>query len=96
MFADEVLSWTHTVLFTAVFLIQGIAIVLCALQRADGFVAIGTLSKPMWLGVLFGTLLLGLLFMKYSPTITLVAVTGAIVYLVDVRPAIRDIGSNSW
>ncbi|GIG67212.1 DUF2516 family protein [Phytomonospora endophytica] len=95
MFAYEVTGWVDLGLFCVVLLVEGVAIIHCAFQRADGFVAIGTLSKPLWLAVLAGTILLTVLFMGYS-SIGLIAVIGALVYLVDVRPTMRDIGDHSW
>ncbi len=74
------------------------AFVHCALQRPDAFGAVGTLSKGLWLGIIGGTLLLSMIFFAIVPLFTLIAITAALVYLLDVRPAIRDItnGGGSW
>lgn len=96
MFADTVVAWVNLVLLAGVMLTESIAIIHCALQRPDAFPAIGTMSKGTWLAVLFGTLLFTALFFWYLPWLGLLAVVAPTVYLVDVRPSIRDIGSTSW
>lgn len=81
-----------------------VALVHCALQRADAFPAIGTLQKPAWLAILgIATLLVlctgfptaggptpfGLMF-------KLIAIGAAALYLLDVRPGIKDISNGRW
>jgi hypothetical protein len=74
------------------------AFVHCALQRPDAFNAVGTLSKGLWLALIGGTLLLSLVFFAIMPLFTLIALTASLVYLLDIRPAIREItdGGGSW
>ncbi len=74
------------------------AFVHCAIQRQDAFGAVGTLSKGLWLALIGGTLLLSLVFFQIMPLFTLIALTAALVYLLDIRPAIREItnGGGSW
>ncbi|MBX6722724.1 MAG: DUF2516 family protein [Dactylosporangium sp.] len=80
------------------------AFVHCLAQRADAFPAIGTLSKPAWLGLIGVTFLLALLLSiggglaGGASLFTLVAAGVALVYLLDVRPALRDAtdGRGSW
>jgi len=77
------------------------AFIHCLVQRADAFPAIGTLSKPAWLGLILVSLLLTLLFRVAGSGVSLFALitTGvALVYLLDVRPALRDVadGRGSW
>jgi Protein of unknown function (DUF2516) len=76
-----------------------VAFVHCAFQRKDAFPAVGSLSKGLWMALTGGsaalTLLLGLGPMSLLALIGLIA--GA-VYLLDVRPAIKDAtdGSGPW
>jgi hypothetical protein len=77
------------------------ALIHCALQRSDAFAAIGTLSKTMWLGLLAVTLLLSvvLTFGAFSQMFVLIALAAALVYLLDIRPALKDItsgGGSGW
>lgn len=75
------------------------AFVHCALQRPEAFSAIGTLSKGLWLAIIGGTVLLALLFISFGLIFTLIAMIAALVYLLDVRPAIREItngGGGGW
>lgn len=76
------------------------AFINCLLQRADAFPAIGTLSKPAWLGLIGVTFILALL-LQYGGGLglfSLVAAGVALVYLLDVRPALRDVsdGRGPW
>lgn len=68
-----------------------------AIRPAPAFVAVGKLTKPIWLGILAAALLFGLL--GAFNLLGLVGTVAAIVYLVDVRPAVRELrggGSGPW
>ncbi len=92
-----IIGWA---LFGVVLGTEGFALVHSLAQRADAYTAAGKLTKPSWVGInlaaILVTLVLGL------PTVSmlgLVAVIAALVYLVDVRPALRELsegGSSSW
>jgi hypothetical protein len=66
-------------------------------RPAAAYVAAGKLTKPAWAGI---TAVAGLLLYWQSPLslLGLAAVVGSVVYLVDVRPALRGLrrGNNSW
>jgi len=78
------------------------ALLHCVIQRAEPFAAIGTLSKAAWLGMIGAGLLLTALspFLLIGPLnlFALAAVTVSAIYLLDVRPALRDAvdGHGSW
>jgi len=75
------------------------AFIHCLIQRADAFPAIGTLSKPAWLGLIGVSLVLSLLFNAGGVSLfALIAAGVALVYLLDVRPALRDVadGRGPW
>jgi hypothetical protein len=66
-------------------------------RPATGFVATGKLTKPAWAAITGLAALL--IFWQQSPMTLfgLPAVIAAIVYLVDVRPAVRELRrGNSW
>jgi hypothetical protein len=67
------------------------------IRPANGFVATGKLSKPAWVAITgFAALIL---FWQKTPLglLGLPAVIAAIVYLVDVRPAVRGLRrGNGW
>jgi hypothetical protein len=67
-------------------------------RPAAAFVAAGKLTKPGWLAITAIAALL-LYFIGPMSFLGLPAVIAAIVYLVDVRPAVRGLrrgGNNSW
>ena len=66
-------------------------------RPAAGYVAAGKLTKPGWAAILGLAVLV--IFLTRTPLsfLGLPAVIAAIVYLVDVRPAVRGLSSgNSW
>jgi hypothetical protein len=68
-----------------------------ALTRpAAGYVAAGKLTKPGWLAIT-GLAVLVIYFFTPMSFLGLPAVIAAVVYLVDVRPAVRGLRrGNSW
>jgi len=74
----------------------------CVVQRTDAFPAIGTMSKSIWLALIGG----GELLTAISPNLqlgslgifSLIAAGIFSVYLLDIRPALRDAvdGHGSW
>ena len=82
--------------------LEVVALVNCLTQRADAFQVVGPLSKNGWLAILGGAVLLTLLcgVAAYSPLsiFVLAAIVAAAVYLLDVRPALREAsdGSGNW
>jgi hypothetical protein len=65
-------------------------------RPAAGFVAAGKLTKPGWAAIT-GLAVLVIFFFKPMSFLGLPAVIASIVYLVDVRPAVRGLRrGNSW
>ncbi len=65
-------------------------------RPASGFVATGKLTKPTWLAIT-GLAVLVIYFFTPMSFLGLPAIIGAIVYLVDVRPAVRGLRrGNTW
>ena len=65
------------------------ALIDAALRPAAAFPAADKLTKPIWTAILAGALLLSFLFGGTS-LFGLAGIVAAIVYLVDVRPAVRS------
>jgi hypothetical protein len=81
------------ILQIVVLLTAGYAFVHAALQRPDAYTAAGKMTKPVWLLILGGSVLLGwLLGFALGTAISAVA---AGVYLVDVRPKLLEIQGKS-
>ncbi|HEX6872324.1 MAG TPA: DUF2516 family protein [Micromonosporaceae bacterium] len=82
-------------------IIEIVAFVNCLTQRADAFPVVGSLSKNVWLAILGGsvlvTLVCGLPYANFS-IFAFAAITATAIYMLDVRPALRDAtnGSGSW
>ncbi|MFL6127645.1 MAG: DUF2516 family protein [Mycobacteriales bacterium] len=86
-----------TAVSVAVLLLHVWALVDCVTRPANAFEAAGKLTKPGWLAITGIALALGLLFNPLS-LFGLAATVASIVYLVDVRPAVKEIqgGGNRW
>lgn len=65
------------------------AVVDAAVRPAAAYPAADKLTKPIWLGILAAALVLTFLFGGLS-LFGLAGIVAAIVYLVDVRPAVRS------
>jgi hypothetical protein len=88
-------------LLTLFALVLGVvAFIHCATQRSDAFPAIGTLQKPAWLAIIGVSTVLALLTTgaTFGLIFHLIAIAAAALYLLDVRPGLRDItnGRGSW
>ena len=88
-----------SILNIGLFVIVAWALVDAATRPAPAFVAAGKQTKPIWLAILGVSLLLVLVLRAGVLSIfgAIVAVA-AIVYLVDVRPAVREMrpGGGPW
>jgi len=86
-----------TILSLAVLVLQGWALIDCITRPANAFEAAGKLTKPAWLAITAIALVVGMLFGPLG-ILGLAGIVGSIVYMVDVRPAIREIqgGGNRW
>ena len=87
----------YAVLFYAALALTVWALVDALIRPAAGYVAAGKLTKPGWAAIL-GLSLLVVLLMGPMSFLGLPAVIATIVYLVDVRPAVRGLsrGGNNW
>ena len=73
------------------------ALVDALVRPAAGYVAAGKLTKPGWAAIL-GIAVLVILWQGPMSFLGLPAIIAGIVYLVDVRPAVRGLsrGGNNW
>jgi len=103
IFFNAVTNAVNLVLLIAFVIIEVVAFVNCLTQRADAFPVVGSLSKPAWLAILGGSILLTLICRSTGggnvlSIFGLAAITAAAIYMLDVRPALRDAtdGTGSW
>jgi hypothetical protein len=94
----DVVNGVNWLLFIFALLIEVAAFGHCLIQRPDAFPAINTLPKGAWLAMIGGSLLVTLLTQSPLGILGLIAITIAAIYLLDVRPALRDAidGRGSW
>jgi hypothetical protein len=84
------------VLFWGTLALVAWAFVDALVRPADGYVAAGKLTKPAWVAIT-GLAGVVLYFMGPISFLGLPAVVAGIVYLVDVRPALKGLRrGNSW
>ncbi|MEU6858672.1 DUF2516 family protein [Glycomyces sp. NPDC046736] len=93
-FAFQVKGIVWLVVAYGAALLSLIATIHCALQKPEGFSVVGTLSKGTWLGILVGSFVLSLLFGGWGGLglFGLIALVAALVYLLDVRAGLKDVG----
>jgi Protein of unknown function (DUF2516) len=98
IFYLDVVYWVNWLLFIFALLIEVAAFGHCLIQRPDAFQAINTLPKGAWLAMIGVSVLVTLLTQYALGILGLIAITIAAVYLLDVRPALRDAidGRGSW
>lgn len=72
------------------------AFIHATLQRADAFTAADKLTKPKWLGI-SGAAAACLVLSIGFQLLWLVGLVAALVYIVDVRPAVTEVqGGSRW
>ena len=98
LFFLQVRDSINYALLVIALIIEAFAFINCLTQRSDAFGAIGTLSKGLWLALTGGALLVTVLSQYAVGLLGFIALTIAAVYLLDVRPALRDAndGPSSW
>ena len=95
-----VINLVVVVLYFASVAVGVFDVVDAAIRRADAFVAAGKATKPLWL-VITGVATLALAVFGPVSLFGIPAIVAALVYLVDVRPAVRAVSggrppSTSW
>jgi hypothetical protein len=101
IFYHQVQAYLTWIVLIACLVVEIVAFVNCLTQRAEAFPVVGPLSKVAWLGILGGCVMATVLCSLPYLTISIfgfIAIIAASVYMLDVRPALRDAtrGSGSW
>lgn len=100
IFVYDIEYYVTLAILVVMLVVEIVAFVNCITQRADAFPVVGSLSKAAWLVILGGSILLTLIcFTPGSISIFgFIAITAAAIYMLDVRPALRDAtdGTGSW
>jgi len=74
-------------------ILGGYSFIHAAIQRADAYTAAEKMTKPIWLAILGGTVVLALVLR--APVGSAIVVCAAGIYLVDVRPKILEVQGKS-
>ncbi|MEU8815857.1 DUF2516 family protein [Paractinoplanes atraurantiacus] len=99
IFYDDVLVYLGLLLLILSLVVQAVALIHCLTQRGDGFQAIGTLPKGAWAAILAVCIVLTLLLGSGATGIfSLIGIAAALIYLLDVRPGLKDLsdGKGFW
>lgn len=93
----ELALWILTIIWIAGIPVGVFAFVHAALQRADAFTAVDKLNKLAWMGITGAAALVLILAMQGPYTIIWIAgLVASLVYIVDVRPKVKEIQGRSW
>jgi hypothetical protein len=99
-FAFQIRIWVWMIIGFGAALLSLIATVHCAVQKPEAFNAINTLTKGTWLGILAISFGLSLFFGGFNAgrlgLFGLIALSASLVYLLDVRKGIKDIGGSAY
>ncbi|GAA2647698.1 DUF2516 family protein [Paractinoplanes durhamensis] len=98
IFYGVVQSYIDLVIMIFSLIVQAVALIHCLTQRGDGFQAIGTLPKGAWAAILAVCIVLTLLVSGPIGIFSLIGIGAALVYLLDVRPGLKDLsdGKGFW
>ncbi|GIG57709.1 hypothetical protein Lfu02_20810 [Longispora fulva] len=98
----SVIALVNLVIAIFAMIISAAALIHCVRQRADAFTAIGTLAKGPWMALLAGATLISLVTIlagvgSSAPGLfSMLAILASSVYLLDVRPGLRDATNGHW
>lgn len=84
-------------IYFGVLVVEAWAVIDCGIRPTAGYVAAGKLTKPAWLAI---TVLALVTTLYFGPIgfFGLAGIVAAVVYLVDVRPAVKEVqgGGDRW
>lgn len=84
-------SGIMAVITLALFVVKGFAFVDAVSRRPETYVAADKMTKQAWTIILGLSVLAHMLFWRPLSLLNLVGIIAALVYLLDVRPAIRGL-----
>ncbi|MEU4160285.1 DUF2516 family protein [Actinoplanes sp. NPDC026670] len=92
-----VVLWINVAFMLLSMGVQAVALIHCLTQRGPAFQALGTLPKGAWAGILAVLLVLSG-FLYNTLLISMIGIAAALIYLLDVRPGLKDIsdGKGFW
>jgi hypothetical protein len=98
VFYLAVVGYLNLLILIFSLIVQAVALIHCLTQRGDGFQAIGTLPKGAWAAILGVCIVLTLLLSGGIGIFGLIGVAAALIYLLDVRPGLKDLsdGKGFW
>ncbi len=87
----SIYHWIAVVLYWGLVALRVWAVIDCATRKAAAFPAADKLTKPAWLAITIVSAGIGSLIL-FSPLhiISLISLIASLVYLTDVRPAVRE------
>lgn len=97
---DDLYYYTNLVLWYALIALRAWALIDCLARKTAAFPAVDKLTKPAWVAILLVSGLLGtFLSSPVSPggvasIFSLASAVVAMVYLADVRPAVREVSGG--
>ncbi len=97
LFVVPAVTWINRALMVVALAVELFAFINCLTQRADAFPVVGAIPKGGWLAINGAAIVFTLLLTVVS-IFGMIAITASAIYLLDVRPALRDAleGPGSW
>jgi hypothetical protein len=93
---DDIKFWVDLVLYWGMVALRVWAVGDCLTRKAAAFPAVDKLTKPIWLAILIiGGAIGSLPTFSVINILSLVSLVAALVYLTDVRPAVREVSGGS-
>ncbi|SHG32002.1 Protein of unknown function [Jatrophihabitans endophyticus] len=92
--------WTNIVVYWGLVALRAWALVDCLTRKTAAFPAVDKLTKPAWVAILLIAGLLGTFFSSPATPgavvsiFSLASVVAAMIYLADVRPAVREVSGG--
>lgn len=95
MYAIGFFDLLFRVLYLVTFVLSLYSLIEAARTPAPAFPAMDKQTKGLWVGLLAGGTVVSLAaFLGMSAFLTILALIAALIFLIDVRPAIRQIGRS--
>ncbi|WP_232343951.1 MULTISPECIES: DUF2516 family protein [Actinoplanes] len=98
IFFRDVQGWIELLVLLFALILEVVAFIHCLTQRGAGFQALGTLPKGAWAAIIGICALLTWYGRSALGIFGLVGIAASLIYLLDVRPGLRDIadGKGFW